>query len=99
MIYSALESTIRNAVEKTENLNEDHSINWNFVDADMFPKWSVLLDGETYTTMFDEIADMIVAERKEEAAAENQLDIDSILAQYPNAEQQLEVLKKDFLGM
>ena len=36
MIYSALESTMRNAVEKAENINEDYSINWNFVDADAY---------------------------------------------------------------
>ena len=100
MIYSALESTMRNAVEKTENLNEDYSINWNFVDADAYAECaSTWKNSEMFYEAFDEIADMIVAERKEEAAAENQLDIDSILAQYPNAEQQLEVLKKDFLGM
>lgn len=44
---------------KSENVMDCGSINWNFVDADMFPKWSVLLDGETYTTMFDDAADTI----------------------------------------
>ena len=37
----------------------DGKINWNFVDADMFKKWSVLLDGETYTAWFDKVADEV----------------------------------------
>lgn len=42
-----------------ENLNEDNSIDWNFVDSDMYEKWSVVLDGETYTEWFDKAADII----------------------------------------
>jgi len=42
-----------------ENTNEDGSINWNFIDNDLFMKWSVLLDGETYTEWFDKAADII----------------------------------------
>jgi hypothetical protein len=42
-----------------ENTNEDGSINWNFIDSDLFMKWSVLLDGETYTEWFDKAADII----------------------------------------
>ena len=44
---------------QTENLNEDNSIDWNFVDSDMYEKWSVVLDGETYTEWFDKAADII----------------------------------------
>jgi len=101
MIYSALESTMRNAVEKTENLNEDYSINWNFVDADAYAECaSTWKNSEMFYEAFDEIADMIVAERKEEAAAETQIEMEfDLLSRYPNAVQQLEVLKKDFLGM
>jgi len=47
------------AIALRENWNEDTSINWNFVDADMYPKWSVLLDGETYTEWFDKVADEV----------------------------------------
>lgn len=64
MIYSMLESQMRSAVELEENLNADGSINWDFVDADTYEKYSVLLDGATYTEWFDEIADMIEAERQ-----------------------------------
>jgi len=46
-------------VSLTENWKADNSINWNFVDADMFEKWSVLLDGETYTAWFDKVADEV----------------------------------------
>jgi hypothetical protein len=41
-----------------ENKNEDGTVNWNFIDSDMYMKWSVLLDGETYTEWFDEAADI-----------------------------------------
>ena len=36
MIYSLLESSMRCAIEREENINEDGSINWNFVDADAY---------------------------------------------------------------
>ena len=42
-----------------ENKNEDGSVNWNFVDSDMFMKWGVLLDGELYTEYFDKAADIM----------------------------------------
>lgn len=46
-------------VTLTENWKADNSINWNFVDSDMYMKWSVLLDGETYTEWFNKVADEI----------------------------------------
>ena len=42
-----------------ENKNADGSINWNFIDADMYGGWSVVLDGETYTEWFNKVADEI----------------------------------------
>lgn len=45
------------AVALTENWKADNSINWDFVDADMYHKWSVLVDGETYTEWFNKVAD------------------------------------------
>jgi hypothetical protein len=42
-----------------ENLQVDGSVNWNFVDADMYDKWSVLLDAATYTEWFDRVADEV----------------------------------------
>lgn len=41
------------------NKYSDDTINWDFVDADMYMKWSVMLDGETYTEWFDKVADEI----------------------------------------
>ena len=101
MIYAMLEIEIRDAVEKDENLNENGSINWNFVDADAYAECrSFWKDDEDFYESFNEIADMIIAERKEEAAAETQIDMEfDLLARYPNAVEQLEVLKTDFLGM
>jgi len=72
-----LEIEIRNSVEKSENLNDDYSINWNFVDADAYAECrSFWKDDEQFYESFDEIADMIIAERKEEADAERQLSLD-----------------------
>jgi hypothetical protein len=69
-----LEIEIRDAVEKSANLNEDYSINWNFVDADAYAACrSFWKDDEEFYESFDEIADTIMAERSEEANAERQL--------------------------
>ena len=77
MIYGMLENEIRNAVEKDENLNENGSINWNFVDADAYAQCrSFWKDDEDFYESFNEIADMIIAERSEEADAERQLSFD-----------------------
>jgi len=46
-------------VKQPENIENDGSINWNFIDSDMYMKWSVLLDGETYTEWFNEAADIV----------------------------------------
>ena len=74
MIHSMLEIEIRDAVEKSANLNEDYSINWNFVDADAYAACrSFWKDDEEFYESFDEIADTIMAERSEEANAERQL--------------------------
>lgn len=50
---------MKHFVSLPENWKADNSINWDFVDADMYAKWSVLLDGETYTEWFDKAADEI----------------------------------------
>ena len=77
MIHAMLEIEIRDAVEKAENLNEDYSINWNFVDADAYAECrSFWKDDEQFYESFNEIADKIIAERKEEADAERQLSFD-----------------------
>ncbi len=50
---------MKHFVSLNENIESDGSINWNFIDSDMYMKWSVLLDGETYTEWFDKSADII----------------------------------------
>jgi len=42
-----------------DNKNKDGTINWNFVDSEMYMKWSIYLDGETYTEWFDKAADIV----------------------------------------
>lgn len=55
---------MKHFVSLNENLETDGSINWNFIDSDMYTKWSVLLDGETYTEWFDKAADIIFEEEQ-----------------------------------
>ena len=101
MIYSMLEIQIRDAVNKAENINENGTINWSFVDADAYAACrSFWKDDADFYESFDEIAEMITAEMTEEANAERQLELDfDLLSRYPNAVEQVEVLKTDFLGM
>jgi hypothetical protein len=58
-MFNKFRENMMHVVSLTENLKADNSINWNFVDSDMYMKWSVLLDGETYTEWFDKVADEI----------------------------------------
>ena len=77
MIYSMLEIQMRDAVVKAENLNEDGTINWSFVDADAYAECrSFWKDDADFYESFDEIANTIIAEHVEEAAAEMQLELD-----------------------
>lgn len=74
--YTVLASTVRNVVELDENLNVDYSINWSFVDADAYASCAnMFANSEAFYEAFDEIADAIMAERAEEAAAERQYDM------------------------
>ena len=56
MFYKFRENMLY-AVALRKNQNSDSTVNWTFVDRDMCTKWSVLLDGETYDTWFDRVAD------------------------------------------
>ncbi len=58
-MYNRFKTYMIATVEMTDNLNEDGSINWNFVDSDMYMTWSVVLDGEQYTAWFNEAAEEI----------------------------------------
>lgn len=60
-----VETYMREAIALEENLNDDGSINWDFVDADCFMRLNPI--GETtplYLEAFDVIADKIEMEMK-----------------------------------
>ena len=68
---------MREAVLKTENLNEDGSINWNFVDADCYMAvGNFFKDQDTYMDSFNAIADQIVVENGWHPDDEIQLEME-----------------------
>ena len=58
-MYERFKADMAITVDMVENINDDGSINWNYVDADMYMTWSVVLDGEQYTEWFEASADII----------------------------------------
>lgn len=58
-MFTKFRENMMYAVALRENWNKDTSVNWNFVDSDMYSKWSVLLDAATYTEWFDRVADEV----------------------------------------
>jgi hypothetical protein len=87
---------MRSAIELDENKNEDGSINWNFVDADAYMDvHNLYRSNNDFYEAFNDIADKIESENAVESKEQLELDL---LQKYPNAEEQLEVLKKDYLG-
>lgn len=75
MIYSMLESAMREAVVNPENINDDGSINWNFVDSDCYMACGKFFkDSVDYMDHFNEIADMIESETP--VSDEIQLEMD-----------------------
>jgi hypothetical protein len=58
-MHNQFKADMKSFIALDENKEQDGSINWNFIDSDMFAKWSVLLDGEHYTSWFDDAADEI----------------------------------------
>jgi hypothetical protein len=58
-MFNKFRENMMYVVSLDENKYPDDTINWNFVDADMFEKWQVMVDGETYTEWFDRVADEI----------------------------------------
>lgn len=97
MIYSLVETEVREAVSKDENINADGSINWNYVDADCYMSGvnKYFKDDVAYYETWNDIADAI--EKAQPIDTSVQLELD-LLQKYPNAIEQLEVLKTDFLG-
>jgi hypothetical protein len=78
MIYSLVEAQVREAVEKKENLNEDGTINWNFVDSDCYMSGvpNYYSNDELYYETWEEIVENYIAGMREEAASEVQLELD-----------------------
>ena len=97
MIYSLVETEVREAVSKDENINADGSINWNYVDADCYMSGvnKYFKDDVAYYETWNDIADAIEKEQPIDTSVQLELDL---LQKYPNAIEQLEVLKTDFLG-
>lgn len=59
MIYSLLEAEFNQAVNNTENLNDDGSVNWNFVDADCYMAVGKLYkDSASFYEDFNDLADV-----------------------------------------
>ena len=76
MIYSLLESNMREAIANPDNQFKDGSINWNFVDSDCYMDCANLFkDSETFYKSFNSIADTIIKER-ESASNEIQLEME-----------------------
>ena len=77
MIYSLVEAQVREAIDKAENINADGSINWSFVDSDCYMSGvtKFFKDDEAYYETWNDIVDVIVAEMKEEAFSEHQLEL------------------------
>ena len=95
MIYSLVEAQVREAVSKDENLHADGSINWNYVDSDCYMSGvnKYFKDDVAYYETWNDIADAI--EKEEPVDTSVQLEL---FEKYPNAVEQLEVLKTDYLG-
>ena len=83
MIYSLVEAQVREAVSKDENINADGSINWNYVDSDCYMSGvNKYFKGDT--AYYEAWNDIADMVDKEQ--------------KYPDAEEQLELLKTDYLG-
>ena len=59
-INTQLAKAFNRAVTTAENINSDGSINWNFVDADMYMELSVFYSGEYICECFNTLADNLV---------------------------------------
>jgi hypothetical protein len=46
------------SIESNEKV--DTTVNWNFVDADLWKEWAGLLGEMTYMNWFDKVADEVV---------------------------------------
>jgi hypothetical protein len=76
MIYSLVESQVREAVAKEENINADGTINWDFVDANCYASGVIKFfkDDEAYYETWEDICDMIEYEMGLDAARQELAD-------------------------
>ena len=77
MIYSVLESKMREAIDLDENKNEDGSSNWNFVDADAYMDCKNLFrsDADFYEA-FNFLADGINTENDPASCSSNKIQLE-----------------------
>jgi len=57
MIKQDVINSFEKAVTNPENINEDNTINWNFVDADMFMDLSMFYTDTYIQNCFEKLAD------------------------------------------
>lgn len=70
-IYAKLTESITKATFDSDNWNEDGSINWNFVYSDAYHEcFKLYASVEGFYRDFNEIANVIIAEMREEADTE-----------------------------
>jgi len=75
MIHSLVEAEMRSAIDLDENKNEDGSINWNFVDADVYAACAhYFKDEDAFYDSFNEIADVIDTEEMTVESNEDQME-------------------------
>jgi len=61
--YRVVENYVRKAVALAENRNEDGTVNWNFVDADVYMTVNPTENcRDLYMKLFDEACDTVEAE-------------------------------------
>jgi hypothetical protein len=61
--YRVIETRVRAAVALEENRNEDGSVNWNFVDADVFMETNPTPEcRDLYYTLFERACDVVEVE-------------------------------------
>jgi hypothetical protein len=77
MIYSLLETEVRDSMAKAENFNQNGSINWDYVDADCYMSGvkKYFKDDTAYYEAWEYICDMVVNEMKEESMADAQIEM------------------------
>jgi len=75
-IYATLTDSITKATFDSDNWNKDGSINWSFVDSDVYHEcFHMYASTEGFYRDFNEIVNVIIAEMREEADSEARFEI------------------------